>query len=78
MKEIPNVRNVIDVLDSLKARPQTPGYTSIETGVIMPLNDGFLFEGAYDRGNPTTIDKVRAVLANMERQAKEILEFENR
>lgn len=78
MKEIPNVRNVIDVLDSLKARPQTPGYTSIETGVIMPLVDGFLFEGAYDRGNPTTIDKVRAVLANMERQALEILEFENR
>ncbi len=78
MKEIPNVRNVIDVLDSLRTRPQTPGYTSIETGVIMPLIDGFLFEGAYDRGNPTTIDKVRAVLKHMETQAKEILEFENR
>lgn len=78
MKDIPNVRNVIDVLDSLRTRPQTPGYTSVETGVIMPTIDGFLFEGAYDRGNPTTLDKVKAALAAMERQALEILEFENR
>lgn len=78
MLEIPNVRNVLPVLDDLRTRPQTPGYTSIETGVIMPLVDGFLFEGAYDRGNPTTIEKVRAALKAMEKQSNDILEFENR
>lgn len=78
MMDIPNVRNVLPVLDDLRARPQTPGYTSIETGVIMPLIDGFLFEGAYDRGNDTTLKKVQAALGAMERQANDILAFENR
>lgn len=75
MLDIPNVRNVIEVLPYLKVRPSVEGYTSVETSVIMSKIEGFLFEGAYDRGNPTTRDKAQAALNDMEKLANEILEF---
>lgn len=73
MKEVPNVRNAIEVLPYLKARPKTLGYTSIETSVIMSKVDGLLFSNAY-RGE-TADDKIAACLKDMEKAGNEILEF---
>ena len=73
MKEIPNVRNVLEALPYLKARPKVSGYTAIETSVIMSKIDGLLFSNAY-RG-ATTLDKINACLQDMEKAGNDILEF---
>jgi len=73
MKEIPNVRNVLEALPYLKARPKVSGYTAIETSVIMAKIDGLLFSNAY-RG-ATSADKINACLQDMEKSGNEILEF---
>lgn len=73
MKEIPNVRNTLEVLPHLKTRPTTAGYTAIETSVIMSKIDGLLFSNAY-RG-ATALDKINSCLADMEKAGNEILEF---
>lgn len=73
MKEIPNVRNTLEVLPYLKTRPTTAGYTAIETSVIMSKIDGLLFSNAY-RGT-TALDKINSCLADMEKAGNEILEF---
>lgn len=77
MKEIPNVRNVIDSLPYIKARPKVTGYTSIETSVFMNKIGSLLFEGGYVRGNPTVEGRVQACLNDMETTAKSIMEFAN-
>lgn len=73
MQEIPNVRNVLEALPYLKARPKVSGYTAIETSVIMAKIDGLLFSNAY-RGS-TPLDKINACLKDMEKSGNEILEF---
>lgn len=73
MKEIPNVRNVLEALPYLKARPKVSGYTAIETSVIMSKIDGLLFSNVY-RG-ATTLDKINACLQDMEKAGNDILEF---
>lgn len=75
LKDIPNVRNVIDILPYIKARPDVPGYPSIESGIIMSKITGLLFENAYSRGAQTSDDKIRACLKDMEQQANATLEF---
>ena len=75
MKEIPNVRNVIDSLQYIKARPKVPGYTAVETSVIMNKISSLLFEGGYVRGNDTVDKRVQAALNDMEKTANDILEF---
>lgn len=77
MKEIPNVRNVIDSLPYIKARPKVPGYTSIETSVFMNKIGSLLFEGGYVRGNPTVEARVQAALNDMEQTAQSIIDFAN-
>lgn len=75
MKEIPNVRNIIDSLPYIKARPKVSGYTSIETSVFMNKIGSLLFEGGYVRGNDTTAKRVQACLNDMEQTAQSILDF---
>ena len=74
-KDIPNVRNVLDVLPDLKIRPQVDGYPSVETGVFMAVIPTVLFGDAFLKGNPELDDRIYALLASMERSANDTFRF---
>lgn len=75
IKSIPNARNVVDVLPSLRARPKVDGYPSVETSVFMSKIGSLLFENGYVRGNPEVADRIQACLDDMEKTANSIFEF---
>lgn len=74
-ENIPNVRNVLDVLPNLKIRPQVPGYPAVETGVIMAKIPTVIFGDGYIKGNPTVEDRINALLRDMEKQANETFAY---
>lgn len=76
-KDIPNVRNVLEILPDLRVRPQVEGYTSVETGVFMAEIPTVLFADGYIKGNPTPAARINALLKAMERKANETFEYAN-
>ena len=76
-ENIPNVRNVLDVLPYLKVRPKAKGYPSVETAVVMGLIPTVLFGDGYLRGNDTPAKRINALLNDMEKQANETFIFAN-
>lgn len=75
--DIPNVRNVLDVLPYLKVRPRVEGYPSVETGVIMALIPTVLFGDGYVKGNATPQARIQALLKDMEKKANETFIYAN-
>lgn len=74
-ENIPNVRNVLDVLPQLKIRPQVQGYPSVETSVFMAEIPTVIFGDGYIRNNPTAADRINALLNAMEKKANETFRF---
>lgn len=66
-----NIKNILPVIESYKARPRANGYTNVENAILTPKIKALLEQGLYDN----EADPIQACLDDMEKAANARFNF---